>query len=200
MPCATTSCLSTLQLSPIKPPNSLTKLSVSQSTTQRSPKDAYFNGGGDDDSSVVALPLPYHVKSITSPSNPFVKHCLKLRHSSSYRHSHASVLVVGTTPLRSPFQPQFLPYLTSISFFFQGFFSHPFLCIMFYCLARICLNVFSWFLDLYYSLLDWTMNIGKYFTFWLQFESWVLFSFWLFYCYNWNDKGAFWFDDFGLWF
>lgn len=106
MPCATTSCLSTLQPSPIKPPNSVTKLSISQSTTQRSPKDDYFNGGGDDDSSVVALPLPYHVKSITSPSNPFVKHCLKLRHSSSYRHSHASVLVVGTTPIREIYRFQ----------------------------------------------------------------------------------------------
>ncbi|KAF8411342.1 hypothetical protein HHK36_003889 [Tetracentron sinense] len=51
---------------------------------------------GDD----FSLPLPSHVKSITSPSNPFVKHCLKLRHSSSYRHSHASALVLGTTPIR----------------------------------------------------------------------------------------------------
>lgn len=44
--------------------------------------------------------LPYHVKNITSTSNPFVKHCLKLRQSSSYRHSHGSALVVGTTPIR----------------------------------------------------------------------------------------------------
>ncbi|RVW57254.1 hypothetical protein CK203_115749 [Vitis vinifera] len=48
---------------------------------------------------VVTLPLPSHVKSITSPSNPFVKHCFKLRHSSSYRYSHGSALVVGTTPI-----------------------------------------------------------------------------------------------------
>ena len=46
------------------------------------------------------IPLPSHVKSITSTSNPFVKHCLKLRHSSSYRHSHGSVLIVGSTPIR----------------------------------------------------------------------------------------------------
>ncbi|KAK3022740.1 hypothetical protein RJ639_045605, partial [Escallonia herrerae] len=46
-----------------------------------------------------SLPLPYHVKCITSTSNPFVKHCLKLRHSPSYRHSHGSVLVVGSTPI-----------------------------------------------------------------------------------------------------
>lgn len=44
--------------------------------------------------------LPYHVKNITSTSNPFVKHCLKLRQSSSYRHSNGSALVVGTTPIR----------------------------------------------------------------------------------------------------
>ncbi|XP_058069426.1 uncharacterized protein LOC131218714 isoform X1 [Magnolia sinica] len=37
---------------------------------------------------------------ISSPSNSFIKHCLKLRQSSSYRHSHASVLVVGLTPIR----------------------------------------------------------------------------------------------------
>nr|XP_016447697.1 PREDICTED: uncharacterized tRNA/rRNA methyltransferase slr1673-like [Nicotiana tabacum] len=44
--------------------------------------------------------LPFHVKSITSTSNPFVKHCLKLRQSSSYRHSHGSALLVGSTPIR----------------------------------------------------------------------------------------------------
>ncbi|XP_029124819.1 uncharacterized protein LOC109819083 isoform X1 [Cajanus cajan] len=39
-------------------------------------------------------------KLITSASNPFVKHCLKLRNCSSYRRSHASALVVGATPIR----------------------------------------------------------------------------------------------------
>ncbi|XP_039062356.1 uncharacterized tRNA/rRNA methyltransferase YsgA-like isoform X1 [Hibiscus syriacus] len=53
-----------------------------------------------DSSGLLKFALPSHVKSITSTSNPFVKHCLKLKNSSSYRHSHASVLVVGTTPLR----------------------------------------------------------------------------------------------------
>ncbi|KAH6784501.1 tRNA/rRNA methyltransferase family protein [Perilla frutescens var. hirtella] len=47
-----------------------------------------------------AFPLPPNVESITSTSNPFVKHCVKLRQSSSYRHLHGSVLVVGTTPVR----------------------------------------------------------------------------------------------------
>ncbi|CBI40848.3 unnamed protein product, partial [Vitis vinifera] len=55
---------------------------------------------------VVTLPLPSHVKSITSPSNPFVKHCFKLRHSSSYRYSHGSALVVGTTPIREIYKFQ----------------------------------------------------------------------------------------------
>jgi len=40
-------------------------------------------------------------KLITSASNPFVKHCLKLRNSSSYRRAHASALVVGATLIRS---------------------------------------------------------------------------------------------------
>ncbi|KAI3932103.1 hypothetical protein MKW92_011835 [Papaver armeniacum] len=37
--------------------------------------------------------LPSNVDFISSPANPFVKHCLKLRQSSSYRHSHSSVIV-----------------------------------------------------------------------------------------------------------
>lgn len=45
-------------------------------------------------------------KLITSSSNPFVKHCLKLRNNSSYRRSHASVLVVGTTPIREIYRFQ----------------------------------------------------------------------------------------------
>lgn len=67
-------------------------------------------GGGGGDNSRFALPIPRiiiktaaaggHVKSITSTSNPFVKHCLKLQQNSSYRHSHASALVVGSTPIR----------------------------------------------------------------------------------------------------
>ncbi|XP_071913832.1 uncharacterized protein [Coffea arabica] len=56
--------------------------------------------------SVKTLPLPCHVKSITSTSNPFVKHCLKLRQSSSYRHSHGSVILVGSTPIRELYRFQ----------------------------------------------------------------------------------------------
>ncbi|KAL2498964.1 tRNA/rRNA methyltransferase (SpoU) family protein [Abeliophyllum distichum] len=58
----------------------------------------------DDDETESAsknrVAVPHHLKTITSTSNLFVKHCLKLRRSSSYRHSHGSVLVVGTTPIR----------------------------------------------------------------------------------------------------
>lgn len=46
------------------------------------------------------LSFPPKVKSITSTSNPFVKHCVKLRLSSSYRHLHGSVLVVGAILVR----------------------------------------------------------------------------------------------------
>ncbi|XP_078149273.1 tRNA/rRNA methyltransferase (SpoU) family protein [Carex rostrata] len=38
-------------------------------------------------------------KTITSVSNPLVKHCVKLRLSSSYRRSNGSVLIVGLTPI-----------------------------------------------------------------------------------------------------
>ncbi|KAH7661947.1 RNA methyltransferase TrmH family protein [Dioscorea alata] len=43
--------------------------------------------------------LPSCNGSISSPSNPFVKHCVKLRLSSSYRHSSRSAIVVGLTPI-----------------------------------------------------------------------------------------------------
>ncbi|KAI5669730.1 hypothetical protein M9H77_19583 [Catharanthus roseus] len=64
----------------------------------------------DDDnnwqSSIKSLPLPHHLNSITSTSNPFVKHCVKLRNSSAYRCSHGSVLLVGSTPIRELYQFQ----------------------------------------------------------------------------------------------
>ncbi|CAN8328459.1 unnamed protein product [Cochlearia groenlandica] len=55
---------------------------------------------GSDKSPTIRVSLPSHVISITSTANPFVKHCLKLRQSSSYRHAHSSVLVVGAIPIR----------------------------------------------------------------------------------------------------
>ncbi|XP_024978426.1 uncharacterized protein LOC112515742 [Cynara cardunculus var. scolymus] len=61
---------------------------------------------GDPKEATPSKILPFHVKSITSTSNPFVKHCVKLRNSSSYRHSHGSVLLVGTTPLREMYNFQ----------------------------------------------------------------------------------------------
>lgn len=72
---------------------------------------------------VAKFHLPSHVNSITSTSNPFIKHCVKLRHSSSYRHSRSSALVVGTTPIRLP---PVLPSFHSHSYFslFSSVFVH----------------------------------------------------------------------------
>ncbi|XP_047322633.1 uncharacterized tRNA/rRNA methyltransferase YsgA [Impatiens glandulifera] len=64
------------------------------------PDDNDDNSGGGVSPATFQSLSHYHLKSITSPSNSFVKHCLKLRLSASYRHSHRSVLVVGTTPIR----------------------------------------------------------------------------------------------------
>jgi hypothetical protein len=92
---------------PISYPPKL-KLSSSRSTFSFSQTQTHFEKRPVDDST--ELPLPSHVKSITSTSNPFVKHCLKLRHSSSYRHSHGSVLVVGATPIRCHANPSLFDF------------------------------------------------------------------------------------------
>lgn len=89
----------TLSSPPPKFPNLNAKLSTTTAaiTTLTPPKLTKTNSSEEAD----RFPLPLaHVKSITSTSNPFVKHCLKLLHNSSYRHSHGSVLVVGSTPIR----------------------------------------------------------------------------------------------------
>lgn len=44
--------------------------------------------------------LPSHVNYISSVANPYIKHLVKLRQSTPYRHSVGSVVVVGSTPLR----------------------------------------------------------------------------------------------------
>ncbi|KAL7192626.1 hypothetical protein ACSBR2_024448 [Camellia fascicularis] len=93
------------------------KLSIAQTRTNQplgNPPNGYCDDGDDDDSGgsssssswVVGFPLAGDVKFISSTSNPFVKHCLKLRLSSSYRHSHASALVVGSTPIREIYRFQ----------------------------------------------------------------------------------------------
>ncbi|KAJ8771205.1 hypothetical protein K2173_025977 [Erythroxylum novogranatense] len=84
--------LPTVSPPPLKPFSSIAKLS-------------YYHEEEDQDdtdnrSELAKFSLPAHLKSITSTSNPFVKHCVKLSRSSPYRHSHASALVVGTTPIR----------------------------------------------------------------------------------------------------
>ncbi|KZV30111.1 hypothetical protein F511_19654 [Dorcoceras hygrometricum] len=57
---------------------------------------------GENESEKMPL-FPPKVKSITSTSNPFVKHCVKLRLSSSYRQLHGSVPVVGAILVREIF-------------------------------------------------------------------------------------------------
>jgi len=66
-----------------------TRLSVTPQQQQQTQQEQRISHDVDEKS-----------KLITSASNPFVKHCLKLRNNSSYRRSHGSVLVVGTTPIR----------------------------------------------------------------------------------------------------
>ncbi|KAF3532544.1 hypothetical protein DY000_02036271 [Brassica cretica] len=66
-------------------PRTHTQINHSDDLTEKSP--------------ATRVSLPSHVDSITSTSNPFVKHCLKLRQSASYRHAHGSVLVVGAIPI-----------------------------------------------------------------------------------------------------
>ncbi|GLT44170.1 hypothetical protein SLA2020_180840 [Shorea laevis] len=94
--------------------NSNPNLSIPKTQTQiQIPSKFLDNTIQDNDindassgSGLANLPLPSHVKSITSTSNPFVKHCLKLRNSSSHRHAHGSALVVGSTPIREIFRCQ----------------------------------------------------------------------------------------------
>ncbi|KAL6552105.1 hypothetical protein OROGR_008268 [Orobanche gracilis] len=73
--------------------------------TSRTHKIHYRTTSYDDTDSYITsrkrIKLPQNVETITSTSNPFVKHCVKLRQSSSYRHVHGSVIVVGTTTIRS---------------------------------------------------------------------------------------------------
>ncbi|KAL7104273.1 hypothetical protein ACP275_08G233900 [Erythranthe tilingii] len=70
--------------------------------TQRvhlTPKKAHSDDGSKI-ASKKTIVLPPNATAITSTSNPFVKHCVKIRQSSSYRHFHGFVLVVGATPIR----------------------------------------------------------------------------------------------------
>ncbi|KAG5529629.1 hypothetical protein RHGRI_030121 [Rhododendron griersonianum] len=89
-----------LPLSNSQPRQSITS-TRSQFPKTSSPNHSDGNARESESSApAAAVHLPSHVKSITSTSNPFVKHCVKLRLSSSYRHQHRSVLVVGSTPIR----------------------------------------------------------------------------------------------------
>ncbi|KAI3725690.1 hypothetical protein L1987_65482 [Smallanthus sonchifolius] len=80
--------------------------SFPQSSSQSLTLPATARGDVGDFPAPTPSILPFHVKSITSTSNPFVKHCVKLRNSSSYRHAYGSVLLVGTTPIREMYNFQ----------------------------------------------------------------------------------------------
>lgn len=128
MQCALTSKVSTVN--PPKPRVRSTQPSIVQK--QISLQKKFENH--DELSLCVNLPLPSHVKSITSTSNPFVKHCQKLLHSSSYRHSNVTVLVVGATPIRflanssliNWFHLIFLFWVFHVKQFFPGMFTWAF--------------------------------------------------------------------------
>ncbi|KAL6560860.1 hypothetical protein OROHE_006037 [Orobanche hederae] len=95
--------ISTIPFSLTNSPSSRTDTPVFRPTS-RTHKIHYRATSFDDTGSNIAsrkrIKLPQNVETITSTSNPFVKHCVKLRQSSSYRHVHGSVLVVGTTTTR----------------------------------------------------------------------------------------------------
>ncbi|KAF3975322.1 hypothetical protein CMV_001422 [Castanea mollissima] len=99
MQCTDTSCWGWVTTSTTFPPKLKLKVAQTQTHFEKKYDDASYDVK-------VKVPLPSHVQSITSTSNPFVKHCLKLRHNSSYRHSHGSVLVVGATPIREIYRFQ----------------------------------------------------------------------------------------------
>ncbi|KAJ4840384.1 hypothetical protein Tsubulata_036248 [Turnera subulata] len=75
-------------------------------TPQTKTTSQHYHGDRDTDDGVdnpvrVKFPLPpTNVNCIVATSNPFVRHCVKLIRSSAYRHSHASAVVVGATPIR----------------------------------------------------------------------------------------------------
>ncbi|KAG8383623.1 hypothetical protein BUALT_Bualt04G0033300 [Buddleja alternifolia] len=102
MQCLNKILMLTTQFSHSDPPNSQTNSStfnprIRTHKIYRSPEA--YDDNGSKNWSKKTIPLPPNVKSITSTSNPFVKHCVKLRQSSSYRHLNGSVLVVGSTPV-----------------------------------------------------------------------------------------------------
>ncbi|KAK7250631.1 hypothetical protein RIF29_33177 [Crotalaria pallida] len=78
-----------------------TSLSVTPSPQQHQQTNLGASDSDSEDND--GKPPP---KLITSVSNPFVKHCVKLRSSSSYRRNHASALVIGSTPIREIYRFQ----------------------------------------------------------------------------------------------
>ncbi|CAI0419762.1 unnamed protein product [Linum tenue] len=109
---------------PLKLPITKVKLATVQRNSNYARDRDDGDGGGTntsgDSPTVENFTLPAHVKSITSTSNPFVRHCVKLSRSSPYRHSHGSTLVVGTTPIReiSKYQQSLPERTTHVDYLF----------------------------------------------------------------------------------
>lgn len=86
---ASTLCTSAAKFLQIRASNSQTKPPISQN---RESTVTHRGEACRDGDQVKTL--------ITSTTNPFVKHCVKLRVNSSYRHSHGSALLLGSAPIR----------------------------------------------------------------------------------------------------
>lgn len=68
--------------------------------------------------------LAAHVRHLSSVANPFVKHVVKLRQSSSYRHTSGSLVLIGDVPLRysrTPILLLLLLHFSSRFLFLAGF-------------------------------------------------------------------------------
>ncbi|KAI4325865.1 hypothetical protein MLD38_031229 [Melastoma candidum] len=80
----------------LSPPQSTTFLSIRRRQQQQQPP----RPSSGSPTSLPPKEKEVGVDHISSVSNPFVKHCVRLRCSSSHRRSHRSLLLVGTTPIR----------------------------------------------------------------------------------------------------
>ncbi|XP_057825476.1 uncharacterized protein LOC131037370 isoform X2 [Cryptomeria japonica] len=81
-------------------PESFKGIAVSDRLTSGRRKAEQYDHPVENDGKIRGMEVPAHVDYISSVANPFVKHLVKLRRSSTYRRSVGSVVVLGTTPLR----------------------------------------------------------------------------------------------------
>lgn len=74
--------------------------SVGQQQPRPLPQPQLASTDGADANAPAFPTIPAHVHTITSPANAYIRHCVQVRQSRSYRDAANSVLVVGGTPLR----------------------------------------------------------------------------------------------------